>query len=341
LEGLEAAIATLQAENKDLRDRMIGQNTNSIMTGGHYALPLSPDPSSIAIPAKRDHDETPRQFSSNGDDSEDDDEDDGDSSMAFDRERSKSMMSTRRPSVQASPKSTQPAPVSAQHAQALVTLTTENASLKNRLAKLEKVVQVLLGMNGGIAPVATDPTANLDVLRLLGPDVPQAPINLDDNFGTLNPSTYLPPQVSPSDISPGLPASQASSISQALPTELLPTGPALTFPPTPTPASLPSFPITENQDHARHPAAMTTNLECQNTRGSALQRACFSSLMPMAKKEAREREITMKEMKLKVGNGLKKVLEWRTRCLMEEQQYQGWEGRTMSLEATTMISSAA
>lgn len=320
---------------------MIGQNTNSIMTGGHYALPLSPDPSSIAIHAKQDRDETPHQFSFNGDDSEDDDEDDGESSMAFDRERSKSMMSTRRPSVQTSPQSTQPAPVSAQHAQALVTLTTENASLKNRLAKLEKVVQVLLGMNGGIAPAATDSTANLDVLRLLGPDISQAPINLDNNFGTLDPSTYLPPQVSPSDISPGLPGSQASSISQPLPTDLLLTGPALTFPPTPTPASLPSFPITENQDHARHPAAMTTNLECFGTRGSALQRACFSSLAPMVKREAREREIITEEMKLKVRNGLKKVLEWRTRCLTEEQQHQGWEGRTMSLGATTMISSAA
>ena len=338
LEGLEAAVATLKAENKDLKKRMIDQNTHSIMNGGQYILPLSPDPSSIAIPAKQEQDHTPRHFSPmSGDDSADEDEEDDQDSMRFDRERSMSTAPVRRLSVQTNPEpAAQTSSASSQYAQALVALTTENASLKTRLGKLEQVIQVLLGMNGGVAPVATTTNPGLDILRLLGPDQPEAPV-ANDNFGTLDPSTYLPPQVSPSDISPGLPCSQTSSASQTLPSDILPTGPALTFPATST--SLTTFPTTENKDHARHPAAMTTNPELTHVsaRGSALQRACFSSPAPSAR-EARERESS--EMKNKVVRGLKRVLEWRTRCLSEQPSREDFTLES-SMRNATMISSAA
>lgn len=297
---------------------MINQNTHQIIHGhggnggGPFVLPLSPDPSSIAIPDRQMGGTSSEN--EDEDDTDDDEEDDGHSTMAYDRPRSVSAAPLPLPtSQQASKESAQH---SMQYAQALVALTTENATLKTRLKKLEQVVQVLLGMNNGGAVPVTNPTMGLDILSLLGPDQPAQ--TAGGEFGTIDPSTNLPPRVSPSDISPALPISQTPSRSNYPPTDNF--LPALALPLTETSSTSPplNFPTTENKDHARHPAAMTTVPEL--ARGPALQRACFSS--PARKvREARERESKSKEqeeMRNKVECGLKRVLEWRSRCLPRE-----------------------
>lgn len=153
---------------------MINQNTHQIIHGhggnggGPFVLPLSPDPSSIAIPDRQMGGTSSEN--EDEDDTDDDEEDDGHSTMAYDRPRSVSAAPLPLPtSQQASKESAQH---SMQYAQALVALTTENATLKTRLKKLEQVVQVLLGMNNGGAVPVTNPTMGLDILSLLGPDQP-------------------------------------------------------------------------------------------------------------------------------------------------------------------------
>jgi hypothetical protein len=314
VENLKATIATLEAENKDLVQRMVHQHTNSIMHGNRIVPPLTPDPSSISIPAERHSDQDSVALSMGEEDDEDDDDDD---QVQPSPQCSTTECSTREASYRPSAHTPPELSPSPQYTQALVALTTENASLKDRLAKLEQVVQVLLGMNNQPAKYVS---ANVDVLSLLGPDHGSSGMTITE---AVQPSTNVPRFISPSDVLGRLPLAPTSNS----------TG-LLIEPPTPT--LLSTFLLPEKQDHARHPAAMTTILE-PKARGSALQRACFSSLALSPVRESREQEV--KELTDKVLNGLKKVLEWRSNCQIHQESRQSLT--TSSHTSLPIISSMA
>ena len=380
LDSLEATVARLQAENKDLASRLIEQNTRSIVHGGggagKCALPLSPDPSSIV--------DRERELGWGAEDGsgESDEEEDDEYSFPASSQRGVSSVPSSVPqshTQQTSPSSalahTLAPTESNQHvynpplvsthtqAHALVSLSTENASLKERLAKLEKVVQLLLGMNaGGVAgpgimgsmsAMGGTDQAGGDVLRLLGPDRINAVKGSEG--GGLNPQPFVSQfnadgevtgmndnyhQHSP--ITANIHADIPQLVHQA--SLALPTS-NQTSQHSQSPNLI--FPTTENQDHARHPAAMTTTLSARDEHyhirprvaRSALQRACFSPSLVLASKSksmsmsvnkegSREREerveVEQEELRGKVLSGLKRVLEWRSACLgmgmMSEQQ---------------------
>jgi hypothetical protein len=310
--------------------RMVQNNSISLINGnGHIVPPLSPGPSSKMGIKEAGQSNLTRESSFDSDDGEDEEDDDGDDGMdnstdgsvrqpSMKLEPSPSSFSTHLP---ATPLPHASAPISSSTpTSALVALATENASLKSRLAKLERVVQIILGMNQ-----QESSGLGLDALGLLGPDS-NAIVREDPNPAQPTANFFTPL------INPNVMQGQTMLTTQASQPSALPftsTFPSSSIsPPRPNPSISTSnlFLPTDPQDHARHPAAMTI----PSSKGT-LQRACFSSpLLPkqsslsgpglVKSKEAMGRsDLEAKLMREKIGLGIKRVVEWRMRCGEEER----------------------
>lgn len=182
--------------------------------------------------------------------------------------------------------------LSAQHTQALIHLSTENAALKDRLEKMEKVVKVLLGMTESINQHGINDT--FDGHHPMNPTTSSATATTESLASISSSNTATP---SPD---PVLDSILSSNLVQ---------------------------PTTSINDHARHPAAMTIPWSLDRTPAGTLQRACFSfpatqthlSTKGMAKeareaRERKERSLESNKVKFKVRQRLLKVLDWRAGC---------------------------